>query len=437
MAATDFDVETAALESARLLQEQRSYQTLARWTIGLTVALVLALFLPWQQNVQGKGKVSALSPQDRPQTVPSRIDGRIERWLVPEGTFVLAGTPIVEISEIKDDYLDPELVERTKEQLDAKAQANRDKAEKADALARQIDALERSLEFKRAQVGNKVAQYQAAVAQAVLDDSVAADQFRRREQLFASPLGLVSLNDLQAARVRAQAASAKLVEKRNELANAEVELQAIEAEYREKIEKARSDLLATLAEVQEGLGEVSKLRNKVATLEVRRGYWRIEAPQDGYVVRAVRQGVGELVKAGDPIVTVQPSVAERAVELFVRPIDVPLLRRGRKVRLQFEGWPALQFSGWPSVSVGTFGGVIAVMDQVSAPDGTFRVLVTPDPDDDPWPEQLRIGTSVYGWAMLDEVRVWFELWRQLNGFPPSIRPEDAERMEAPPGDAKR
>lgn len=437
MAATDFDVETAALESARLLQEQRSYQTLARWTIGLTVALVLALFLPWQQNVQGKGKVSALSPQDRPQTLPSRIDGRIERWLVPEGTFVLAGTPIVEISEIKDDYLDPELVERTKEQLDAKAQANRDKAEKADALARQIDALERSLEFKRAQVGNKVAQYQAAVAQAVLDDSVAADQFRRREQLFASPLGLVSLNDLQAARVRAQAASAKLVEKRNELANAEVELQAIEAEYREKIEKARSDLLATLAEVQEGLGEVSKLRNKVATLEVRRGYWRIEAPQDGYVVRAVRQGVGELVKAGDPIVTVQPSVAERAVELFVRPIDVPLLRRGRKVRLQFEGWPALQFSGWPSVSVGTFGGVIAVMDQVSAPDGTFRVLVTPDPDDDPWPEQLRIGTSVYGWAMLDEVRVWFELWRQLNGFPPSIRPEDAERMEAPPGDAKR
>lgn len=437
MAATDFDVETAALESARLLQEQRSYQTLARWTIGLTVALVLALFLPWQQNVQGKGKVSALSPQDRPQTLPSRIDGRIERWLVPEGTFVLAGTPIVEISEIKDDYLDPELVERTKEQLDAKAQANRDKAEKADALARQIDALERSLEFKRAQVGNKVAQYQAAVAQAVLDDSVAADQFRRREQLFASPLGLVSLNDLQAARVRAQAASAKLVEKRNELANAEVELQAIEAEYREKIEKARSDLLATLAEVQEGLGEVSKLRNKVATLEVRRGYWRIEAPQDGYVVRAVRQGVGEMVKAGDPIVTVQPSVAERAVELFVRPIDVPLLRRGRKVRLQFEGWPALQFSGWPSVSVGTFGGVIAVIDQVSAPDGTFRVLVTPDPDDDPWPEQLRIGTSVYGWAMLDEVRVWFELWRQLNGFPPSIRPEDAERMEAPPGDAKK
>jgi multidrug efflux pump subunit AcrA (membrane-fusion protein) len=437
MAATDFDVETAALESARLLQEQRSYQTLARWTIGLTVALVLALFLPWQQNVQGKGKVSALSPQDRPQTLPSRIDGRIERWLVPEGTFVLAGTAIVEISEIKDDYLDPELVERTKEQLDAKAQANRDKAEKADALARQIDALERSLEFKRAQVGNKVAQYQAAVAQAVLDDSVAADQFRRREQLFASPLGLVSLNDLQAARVRAQAASAKLVEKRNELANAEVELQAIEAEYREKIEKARSDLLATLAEVQEGLGEVSKLRNKVATLEVRRGYWRIEAPQDGYVVRAVRQGVGEMVKAGDPIVTVQPSVAERAVELFVRPIDVPLLRRGRKVRLQFEGWPALQFSGWPSVSVGTFGGVIAVIDQVSAPDGTFRVLVTPDPDDDPWPEQLRIGTSVYGWAMLDEVRVWFELWRQLNGFPPSIRPEDAERMEAPPGDAKK
>ncbi len=426
--ATTFDVETAPLESARLLQEDRSYRTMVRWVGGIAAAVVLALFLPWQQNVQGKGKVSALSPQDRPQTLPSRIDGRIERWLVPEGTFVTAGTPIVEISEVKEDYLDPELLARTREQLAAKLEANRDKAAKAEALARQVEAMEASLAFKRQQLRNKVEQYRAAVAQAVLDDSVAADQFRRREQLFSSPLGVVSLNDLQAARMRAQAASAKLVEKQNELANAEVELEAVEAEYREKIEKARSERLATLADVREGEGEVAKLRNKLSTLEVRRGYWRIDAPQDGYVVKAVRQGVGELVKAGDPIVTVQPTVVQRAVELFVRPIDVPLLRRGRKVRLQFEGWPALQFSGWPSVAVGTFGGVVAVIDQVSSADGTFRVLVTPDPDDDPWPEQLRIGTSVYGWAMLDTVRVWFELWRQLNGFPPSIDSADAEKM---------
>jgi len=417
---TPFRSDQLPLNTARLLQEQTSYRSVWLWLGGIGLTLLIVLFLPWQQNVQGKGTVSALSPQDRPQTLPSRIDGRIERWLVPEGTFVKAGTPIVEISEIKDEYMDPQVVQRTTEQLEAKSQANRDKRGKADAYARQVEALEQSLVFKRQQTRNKVLQYTAALEQAVLDDSIARDQYRRREALYTSPLGLVSLNDLQASRLKSQLASAKLVEKRNELANVQVDLEGIEAEYREKIEKARGERLSTLAEIQEGVGEVSKLRNKVASLEVRQGYYQVTAPQDGYVVRAMKQGVGELVKPGDPLVTVQPTTTRRAVELFVRPMDVPLLRIGRKVRLIFDGWPALQFSGWPSVSVGTFGGEVAVIDQVASANGQFRVLVTPDPIEEPWPEQLRLGSGVYGWAALNNVRVWFELWRQLNGFPPSI-----------------
>jgi hypothetical protein len=90
------------------------------------------------------------------------------------------------------------------------------------------------------------------------------------------------------------------------------------------------------------------------------------------------------------------------------------------VRLQFDGWPALQFSGWPRAAVGTFGGVVAVVDRVSAPDGTFRVLVSPDPADEPWPAALRQGSGVLAWAMLDEVRLGYELWRRANGFPQSL-----------------
>jgi multidrug efflux pump subunit AcrA (membrane-fusion protein) len=419
-------VEQLPLNTARLLQERTSYRVVYLWLGGILLALVIVLFLPWQQNVQGTGIVSAFSPQDRPQTLPSRIDGRIERWLVQEGTFVKAGTPIVEISEVKDEYFDPAVVERTREQMNAKAQSNRDKALKADAYAQQISALEQSLAFKRTQTRNKIAQYQAAVTQAILDDSIAADQFRRREQLFNSPLGLVSVNDLQSARQRAQSAAAKLVEKRQELANVEVDLDGIEAEYREKIEKARAERMATLADIQDGVSEVSKLRNKVASIEIRQSYYKLSAPQDGYVVRAVKTGVGELVKPGDPIVTVQPLSDRRAVELFVRPMDVPLLRLDREVRLIFDGWPALQFSGWPSVSVGTFGGRIAVIDQVASADGRFRVLITPSPNDTPWPAQLRLGSGVKGWAALNEVRVWFEIWRQLNGFPPTISLTDAQ-----------
>ena len=417
-------LDELSLNTARLLQAQSSYRGVLTWLGGIGVVLLLVLFLPWQQNVQGKGKVSALSPQDRLQLLTSRIDGRIEKWLVPEGAFVKAGTPIIEISEIKDEYMDPRLGERTGEQLSAKENANRGKLGKAEALSRQIDALERSLTFKNQQARNKVTLYSAAVEQAVLEDSLARDQYRRREALYTSPLGLTSLNDLQAARMRQQSAAAKLVEKRNELLNATVDLEGIEAEYDEKIEKARGDRLATLADVDEGRGEVSKLRNKLASLDVRRSYYRIDAPQDGYLVKAVKQGVGEVVKAGEAVATVQPVAKRRAVELSVRPMDVPLLQRGSKVRLIFDGWPALQFSGWPSVSVGTFGGQVAVIDQVASADGSFRVLVTPDSTDEAWPAQLRLGSGVYGWAALQNVRVWFEIWRQLNGFPPSIKPTD-------------
>jgi membrane fusion protein, adhesin transport system len=415
-----FDPSRLPLRSSRLLYESQSYKVISRWVFGIFIAIVLAAFLPWQQNVQGYGVLSALSPADRPQTLPSRIDGRIERWFVAEGQFVARGTPIVQISEIKDEYMDPEVATRTAEELEAKRSAVADKGRKAGALGEQIEALEDVLGLKLEQARNKAEQLEAVVTQATLEDSIASDQFARRDTLFRSPLGLVSLNDLQASRMRAQAASAALVQRRNELLNARIELRTLEAEYREKIEKARSDRSGTLAEVSEGEAEIAKLRNKLSSIEVRQSYYRIEAPQDGYVVRAMRQGVGELVKAGEPIVTVQPAQPRQAVELFVPAMDIPLLSPGRKVRLTFDGWPALQFSGWPSVAVGTFGGEVAVIDQMASTDGRFRVLVVPDPEDEPWPAQLRAGSGVKGWAMLDTVRVWFEIWRQLNGFPPAI-----------------
>jgi adhesin transport system membrane fusion protein len=419
-------IERLPLRTAQLLREERNYRVLSRWSLGLFIAFLLAAFIPWQQNLRGNGVVSALSPMDRSQTLPSRIDGRVERWFVAEGQFVAKGSPIVQISEIKDEYLDPDVLPRTEEQRDATDRSNRDKRVKAQALAAQIEALEQGLEVKLRQAANKLEQVRAELQQAVVEDSVARDQYTRREVLFRSPLGLASLNDLQAARVKAQSAAAKLVELQNAFRNAELEFDMLRADTREKVEKARSERAATLAEVADGEAKVASLRNKVASLAQRQSFYTIDAPQDVYVVKAMKQGVGEIVKAGEALVSVQAAAPRQAVELFLRPMDVPLVRRGRKVRLQFDGWPALQFSGWPSVSVGTFGGEIAVVDQVASANGLFRALVVPDPDDEPWPPQLRLGTGVNGWAMLDEVRLWFELWRQLNGFPPTIDPKDAE-----------
>ena len=100
-----------------------------------------------------------------------------------------------------------------------------------------------------------------------------------------------------------------------------------------------------------------------------------------------------------------------------------LVEAGRHVRLQFEGWPAVQFVGWPSVAVGTFGGTVAFVDAQGDSQGRFRMVVVPDESSEPWPEAryLRQGVRANGWVLLDQVRMGYEIWRQLNGFPPSVR----------------
>ena len=412
------ELDVAAPRTAVLLGSGPSRRPFAYWCGGLLAAAALALLLPWQQSVQAGGELTALSPSDRPQQVPAVVGGRIEEWHVQEGQFVRRGTPLLRITEVKDAYLDPATLERYREQLVAKEAAVEAKRAKAAALAAQAEALERGLVLSLAKGRNRVAQYRAAVDAAAADSAVALDQLGRRAALQRD--GLSSLNDLQGASLRAQQADAKLAERRNELRNAELELESLGAEYGEKLAKARADRSATLAEVSEGAAEVAKLRNAHDNLAARRALYRVDAPQDGYVVQALRAGIGETVKEGEAVVTIMPARPRAAAALYVKAMDVPLLRVGRAVRLQFDGWPALQFSGWPSVAVGTFGGVVAVVDQVPGADGRSRVLVTPAPDDEPWPAQLRPGSGVLGWAMLDEVRLGFEVWRRLNGFPPTV-----------------
>lgn len=409
-----------SLESARLLTHPPTKRVIKRTAI-LSVLLILsASLLPWQQSVQARGEVTALRPSDRPQVVPTVIGGRIEQWLVAEGDYVARGTPLVRLTEVKDAYLDTTTLDRYREQLGAKRSAVESKREKILALDAQIRALEEGLVLSLEQKRNSVALYRAAVDAAIADSAVAFDQSSRREGLYRD--GLSSLNDLQSARLKAQQAAAKLVEKRQELASAEVELRAVRASYEDKLAKARSERSATAAEVSEGVGEVSKLRNATDNLAARVALYTVKAPQDGYVVQALRAGVGEQVKEGEALVTIMPSTPDQAVALYVTGTDVPLLSAGRKVRLQFDGWPALQFSGWPNAAVGTFGGEIAVVDQVSQPDGRYRVLVRPDTSDTPWPAQVRQGSGVLGWAMLDRVTLGYELWRRLNGFPPVVKP---------------
>jgi hypothetical protein len=128
-------------------------------------------------------------------------------------------------------------------------------------------------------------------------------------------------------------------------------------------------------------------------------------------------GIGETIKEGAEIVNIVPADAELAVEMYVQPVDLPLIQPGNKVRFIFDGWPAIVFSGWPQLSNGTFGGVVIAIDQFAGPTNQYRVLVTQDPEEDKWPDLLRMGSGAEGIALFNDVPVWYEIWRQLNGFP--------------------
>ena len=416
------------LESMQQVQTPPLGRILTYWIGGIFLLLLLTLFLPWTQNIRSTGTLTALTPQDRPQTVEAVIAGRIERWHIMEGALVKKGDTIVSISEVKEKYLDPNLLSRLKEQLEAKRGAAGATEAKARSMQEQIHALRQGLTFSLQKGRNKVQQTRLklqsdsmeVVAQRT-ELTIAEAQFARQESLYNQ--GLKSLTELETRRLKLQEAQAKLLSTLNkfdaaraEWQNARTELNSLQAEYADKIAKAEAELQATRSYIFGTQGDVAKLQNEYSSTQVRNQYYHIVAPQDGYLVRTLKAGIGETIKEGEAVATIMPDNPQMAAELFISALDLPLLKRGDEVRLQFEGWPALVFSGWPGASFGTFGGKVAVIDNTGT-NGQYRMLVVPDPGQEPWPDALRIGSGVYGWGMLNTVPIWYEIWRQLNNFP--------------------
>lgn len=411
------------------IDEQKMRKSRKRLYITVISIMVGALFLPWTQNVMSKGYVTSLQPDKRPQTLQSVIGGRIENWYVREGQFVRRGDTILKLSEIKNEYFDPQLLDRTDAQIKAKQSSQENYREKAKALETQIEALVENRRLKLQQAVNKIEINRLKVVAdsidlvaAVTNENIAIAQMRRMDTLFKE--GLYSDTDLEKRRQKLQeqiakrvSQESKLLAARNELINAQVELNAIAAEYDNKISKARSDRFATLSQVFGAEADITKMQNQYSNYAIRTSQYYLTAPQDGFITKAVKTGIGETVKEGEEIVTIMPADYDLAIEMFVRPLDYPLMNVGEEVRIQFDGWPAIFFSGWPGVSVGTFGGRIVAIDNFTSENGLYRILVSPDPEQDPWPEGVRVGAGAKTFALLNDVQIWYEIWRQINGFP--------------------
>lgn len=400
----------------------------------LFLAIIAFLFFgalaPWQQNLSGAGQVVAFAPDQRSQPVQATISGLVTRWHVIEGQVVEEGDVLVELSDN-----DPERLNRLSSQVEAAETRLEAYQSAVRAYEERLEAVRRS---QRAQIATArqevtIAQQSLAAqreALAAAEASLATNELQQRRIRDLAGEGLASQRDRELAELGAANATAALATQRARARGAEASL----ASKRAALEQAQA---STDAEIRSATAALRSAETDVASANAsllsaqstlaQQAAQVVRAPRAGTVQRvSVQQGVQ--ISRGTTLATIVPATETRSVALYVDGNDAALITPGRPVRLQFEGWPAVQFSGWPSIAVGTFGGKVAFVDPSDDGNGDFRVMVVPDPDDEPWPTArfLRQGTRAKGWVLLEEVSVGFELWRQLNGFPPAYRRAPAE-----------
>lgn len=391
----------------------------------------VALVAPWQQSVRGSGRVISYAPLERRQPVQAPIGGRVQRFFVHEGSRVKAGDPLLELSDN-----DPRLMERLDEQRDALQLKLDSYEDRVKQLQGQIESLRlartgavEGADAKRAGSVQKLtaAEQKLSAAEAALQTALL--QAQRVEALAAE--GLSSTREVELAqlsltkaRTERDSVAASVTGARADVAAAGADVAKTRSDTEAKVQEVLSKLGSARSDVADTRASLSRIRVKIARQEQQ----LVRAPRDGVVLRLLTAQGGALVKPGEPLLELVPDASARAVEVWVDGNDASLIDEGRPVRLQFEGWPAVQFTGWPSVAVGTFGGRVAFVDAHGDGKGSFRLVVTPDPDDEDWPNTryLRQGVRVKGWILLRQVSVGYELWRQFNGFPPVVDPPGSD-----------
>lgn len=382
------------------------------WTL---VILFLAMagglaVVPWQQSVSGNGRVIALTPIERQQTVSSPVDGRVVKWHVIEGSRVKAGDPIVEIADN-----DPDVVERLRSELYSAREREQSLGDRLIGLRSSRESALEAAESRITMASERVEAAERGLDAAQATLVAARLNLERQTQLLAR--GLTPTRNLEVARADNDRAVAEVARAVNALNAARADQTAIEAD-RMKVE---ADYRAQMEDANATRASATASLRPIETRLARQTTQDVRAPRDGVILRLLAQPGSEVLKSGQPVAVLVPETDSNVVELWVKGNDMPLLHVGDPVRLQFEGWPAIQFVGWPSVAVGTFGGEVLLVDATDDGTGKFRLLVAPDAKDEAWPpkQYLRQGVRANGWVLLKQVPLWFELWRQFNGFPPA------------------
>ena len=435
---------------------------------GIVVLPFVLIFTPWVQTVHGTGRAVAFNPIYRLQFVSSPITGRVNRILVTEGDRVKAGQRILELVD-NDPNLELRLIE-----MEA-AVVNRVTA--AAGRVREIDSRignlrisqKLSLDIAKTFIGIQQERLQA-FQQELISQKASVEQAEfaatRADELFKEKVGSraeleIANRNFVAAKANVKAGISRVSLGEQEVKAAQDTTRRIQADTDASINSENA--VRKMADAEVAAADRDLLNMHVQIARQRAQY--VDSPCDGTIFRILanaEQG-GIFVSNGTPLATIVPDIKSSEVtadvlvtvalggaigwkqstltldsrpgivaELLIDGNDLPLIIKGDMVRLQFEGWPAIQFVAYPDAAAGTFGGRVFLVDPTANDSGQFRILVEPDPNDRPWPneELLRQGVRAHGWVILQQVTLGWELWRVLNGFPPIRSPDTLKKPSA-------
>ncbi len=424
----------------QLVRTGRLIRNLGRITfVGLILSINAMIFAPWRQTARGVGTVLALDPQERPQKVLSQSKG-VVRWVKPglrEGTYVEKDELLLQLAPFAAEgvsQVDTQLI--AIESKRSAAESSRTVAEQAEILQQSSgESLIKSLEqdYQAAHQKWEQTKNEVLALQAEMEDK--RNQLRIAEEVAAK--GLVSREELFSKQQAVEVQRNKVLKSESAVEEAYAALMSKEGEIESKKQEIYIKNRAAEQKVLEEIQKIRSIEKELTELETKRGEFdrlEVRAPRDGYIQQWNGLEGSDTVKEGDELFVIVPDAAQLAVEMLVNGNDMPLVQEGNLVRLQFEGWPAVQFVGWPSVAVGTFGGKVNRIFPTDDGKGNFRVVVTQDAHfegENQWPDSryLRQGVRANGWVLLKQVPLGYEIWRQLNGFPPVVSDQEPKESK--------
>jgi len=421
--------------------------------VSLFVWSILLMFVPWRQSVVGSGEIIVFTPMQRPQTIEAQISGRLLQWYVVDGQLVTEGQLIAELSDIDPRFLDRNQLQTLISQKNSLITKRTAAEARVQSLKNQLGDVTESRQNAMPAAQQRIGQaqdrlYAAQQSVDVAEQNVKTTQWQLDRISSLYEKGLRSQRDQQVAQLENVRANTELQRTKSayDVVKKDADISSLD------FKKVMADTGASVNAIKASLSEadqviastsadIQKLEIDIENMSERVQQRAVRASAAGRVVRLNRVGTGETVSAGTPLATIVPATEDRAAAIMIRDYDAPLLSVGNPVRLAISGWPSLQFVGWPSVAVGTFAGRISVIDAVDDGKHFYRIIVVPDKaaidakKEEPWPsvKYLRPGAKATGWVLLKNVPLWYEIWRQFNGFQPTVPSPDTD---SPTGDSE-